>query len=48
MNGNFEAIETLWNWVKETELNPCDLLLAQIEKEFILQIAAHEKHVVIL
>jgi len=42
VNGTLEAFERLWFWAKETELNPCDNLLAHTEEVCtVLEFAAH-------
>jgi len=47
--GILEALETLWSWGKEAELNPHELLLAKTEEGLtLLHLAAQENHVTIL
>jgi hypothetical protein len=44
VNGNLGALERLLSWAKDADLNPDELLLAQIQKGFNLFQNAAEKN----
>ena len=47
--GKLEALETLWSWAKEAELNPDEMLLVQAEEgETVLHVAVERNQVEIL
>jgi len=47
IKGSVQALETLWSWVKEVEVNPDELLLVQTEdgRTTAFQFAAQKNHV---
>ena len=47
LKSSVQALETLWSWVKEVEINPDELLLDQTEdgRTTAFQFAAQKNHV---